>query len=427
MSIAGLLEENGFEVDIIDALVENITIENTVKKIIDFDPDVIGISTNISNFDTAEELCSRVKKLNNKIMTVLGGPYVTNKIDAVKNENVDYIIRGEAEFSFLKLIKKNGKWDSDIPGLTIYKNGKIISNPISLIENLDEIPIPAWHLVPLKKYRPSPVNYKKIPAIHMITSRGCPYDCIYCTKTTFGRKVRFFSVERVRSELEVLKNYGFKDISFWDDVFTLDKKRAMDISEELKNLNLKWNCLTRVDCIDKKTLETFSRNGCYGIGYGIESGSEKTQRFMKKGFSLNQARKAIELTKSYGIKVKLLFMIGFPDETKEDIMKTINFAKEQEPDFTVFSIVTPLPGTELFEMVKDDIPDTSKNSFSYHSMNFSINKNFSYEELIEFQKLAYRKFYMRPSYMYKQLRNIRSFLDIKRDIRGLLSVLNFQI
>lgn len=417
-----MIEKNNYEIKIIDAPAENFSFEKTVKEILRFCPDIIGIYTNISNFKVAEKLFSAIKRINKKVITVVGGPFASSNIEMIKNIDIDYLVCGEGEYAFLELIKNlevNKKYEK-INGVAFYKNGKVVFKRPKFIKNLDELPVRAWHLLPIKKYRPSPVSYKKLPAISTITSRGCPFKCIYCDKNIFGHIYRASSIERVVKELTVLKGYGFKDINFWDDNFTLNKDRTEKLVERINDCDLIWNCSTRVNLVNKKMLEILSKNGCYEIGYGIESGSVRILKYMRKGITIKQIKKAVQLTKKAGMGVKLYFMIGFPDETEKDIQKTLNLAKELNPDYVHFGILTPLPGTEIYEMVSNSIPEYE---YDYYSMNFSINKNFTFEELKELLFKAYKEFYLRQKYILKMFLKIHSFEDIRRYYLGVKSII----
>jgi anaerobic magnesium-protoporphyrin IX monomethyl ester cyclase len=241
----------------------------------------------------------------------------------------------------------------EVAGITFRKNGQIVRTPNRpFIQNLDELPHPAYHAFPLDKYRVFGKMYLPI-----ITSRGCPFQCTFCLASQMcGKRFRTRSPKKVVDELIWLKDvHGANAFAFYDDTFTFDKKRANEICEEIiqRKLNLPWDCRTRVDQITKEMLVKMRDAGCKLIHYGVESGSQKMLDSVKKGTTVEQNAKAIKLTKEIGIYVAISVVVGYPGETPEMLQQTMDFIKKTKPDFVYVCEAIPYPGTELIDIIKN--------------------------------------------------------------------------
>lgn len=321
-------------------------------------PDIVGISIMTGSYGSAL-MCSRiVKKINPSTVVVVGGAHPTVETKSMlKEKTVDFVVMGEGEITFLELVKslESGKKDfNKINGIG-YKKGKkpVINQRRALIENLDEIPFPDRSLI---------LNHENYdPKIFggIFSSRGCPFNCIYCSShTIWSRRVRFRSVDNVMQEIEhVKKKYGTKHFFFVDDSFSLNRNRVIEMCDCMLDLQKKigkftWHCQTRVDLLNEELAARMKQSGCNCVLIGIETGYEEGLKKIKKAITLDQVRNASTLLKKYNIPVNTFFMIGFPWETINEINATLSFMKEIDPDDASYSIVTPQPGTELYEMVK---------------------------------------------------------------------------
>jgi len=428
--IASMLIFEGHDVKIIDAPVMSYDFSNIKKKVKIHDPDVIGITAMTPTINSALMTANVLSSL--QVPIIMGGPHPTVMANEIleKNENVDFVVRGEGELTMIELVEtlKQNKFSEikKIKGLTFRKNKKIIATPNRpFIEDLDKLPFPAFNLLPLKKYRQRvgrPSNFLTI-----ITSRGCPFRCSFCSKSVFGKKYRFRSPENIFKEIiHLIDTYKIKEIVFYDDVFTLNRKRILDLCDLIiKNkIDIPWRCETRTDLVDEFLLMKIKKAGCYLIAYGVESGSSKLLKVIKKDITKQQIRKAFKITKKAGIETMGYFMVGIPGESEKTIKETLNFAIELEPDHVQFSLATPFPDTELFRMVEDKISkDWSK--FVYFGDFSSKNYGSLYsEQLISQYKNLIKKFYFRPSYVIKRLLKLRSLDNIKRDFSNLKLFLN---
>jgi radical SAM superfamily enzyme YgiQ (UPF0313 family) len=322
-----------------------------------------------------------------------------------------------------------------LKGIAYKVNKKIIINkPRSLIKNLDALPFPARHYLDMSKYRES--NTTKTPFARILSSRGCTGRCIFCVwnSVLFQRRFRARSAQNVISEIEFLiDKYGVKYVYIDDDTFTIDKKRVIDICRLMKkrkiNKKISWGTLSRIDTIDSEMLKEMKEAGCDMIVYGIESGSQEILNNMKKGITINKIREVIKETKKNGIRIHATFMFGAPGETKETIRKTIEFAKELDPDTAQFPICMPYPGTEFYDIsVKNKWLKIKNWSDFYSATDRAVVEydNLTKEDLENAVKTAYKEFYMRPKYIVKQILKIRSpsgFIQVAQNAFSLLKSL----
>jgi len=426
--IAAVLEKNNHEIKILDLEAEQKSEPELKQFLQEFNPGIIGISSTTPMINSALKLAEFCKRVLPKTLIAFGGVHASiMPSELLKEKFVDVIVRGEGELTFLELA--NGKKISQIQGVSFKKNGKIMHNKDRApIQNLDDLPMPAYHLLPMSKYMPSLGNFKRLPAISIITSRGCPGKCTFCHTKVFGEKIRFESARKVFEEIEYLvENFGIKEISIYDDTFTANRQRIKELCKMITDskLALTWSCMSRVDVIDEETLRLMKKAGCHQIGYGIESADEKILENINKRISLEQAKKAVMLTQKAGIDARAMFMFGNPGESEESLEKTLNYAIELNPDLVIFNITTPFPGTEMFEWAR-------KNGFlkTLDWDDYDLSKpvmelpTVSSERIIQYYKKAYKRFYFRPKFLLKRLLKIRSLEDLKMAFKSVFAVSN---
>ena len=358
----------------------------------------------------------------------MGGAHPTIMPEEVlRNEFVDYVVRGEGEKTFTELVL--GKEDVSIKGLSYKDNGRIINNPTrEPIDDIDSIPFPAYHLFPMKKYIPSLGNYKRLPAASLITTRGCPGRCTFCYRF-FGKKIKTRSARNIADEMKLLKrNHGIREITFYDDTFTVYKENVKELCRILieEKINITWSCMSRMDCVNKEVLELMKKAGCHQIGYGIESADEDILKRMQKFIPSQKVREVVDVTKKTGIDVRGMFMFGSPGETPQTLEKTLRFALELNLDIALFNITTPYPGTAMFKWAKDTgvlkTEDWSLYHAAYPVMNLA---GLDTETLMSYYKKAYRRFYMRPSYLLRRFLKIRSREELKASASTFLKLTGF--
>jgi len=345
------------------------------------------------------------------------------------SEYIDYLVIGEGDYSTVELVDHilNNKKIKKIKGIGYKEDGKLkITKPRPLIKNIDGLPFPAYHLLPMDKYRAYAIYDVGRNFTTMITSRGCPFHCIYCTSSAvFGHKLRQRSPEKVIQEIQLLKeNYGISHLYFQDDEFTINHKRTEKICDLLieSGMDIIWECLSRVDYVDKSLILKMAKAGCKGIAFGTECGYAEGLIRIKKGITLDQQKRAIKLAKKYGIQARASFMMGFPWESKGEIEKTIKFAKKLNADITYFQMLTPYPGTEVYNEMKQKnlIIKNDWNQYIQHSIIGSepIIKTMylNNKQLKLLNNKAFIKIYLDPIYMIRRLRGIKNLTHFKRSM-----------
>ena len=366
--LAAVLREAGYkDVSLIDSMANKYSNEEIVDLLKKEGPDIVGISFGTQIRFSAFDLARQIKKNFPNLPIVVGGPHPTlASQDTLENiPEIDIVLRGEGEISFLNLVKtleKKGDL-ATIRGISFRdKKGNIVHNPPEYpINDLDKLPLPARDLLPMEKYDKTTVLSKK-RATNIMTSRGCPHYCIYCsTSEQWGHAIRHRSAKNVVDEIElVLKSYPFLEgIRFFDDVFTMDKKRVIDICNEIlrRKLNFVWECEARANTIDEEIVRAMKRAGCEFIDLGIESGSNRILKNIKKNITVEQALEAAKTIKRAGIGLKAFFMHGLPGETYEDIRKTVFLSRylfyELGVEGTTQTVAVIYPGTELETLAKE--------------------------------------------------------------------------
>ncbi|MBU0477575.1 B12-binding domain-containing radical SAM protein [bacterium] len=438
-ALASYLIKYGYkEVRIIDANVLGSSLSNIVKDVMSDSPDLIGIYNSTSNYFSVSSLVSEIKKTKRSQKIVLGGPHPSFLPEEILTETaVDYCVIGEGEETLLELVQHiEGNSDelNKIDGLA-YKTSDdkiIINKPRKRIDDLDSLPFPAVHLLPpLSKYKFYPLQSKRSPYMTLITSRGCPYNCVFC-ETPFGKTVRYHSPEYVVNYIDYLvKQFGVKELCFVDDTFTLKEKRVFEICGLIQKINLdvSWYSATRANIKDKTIFNEMRKAGCWICAIGAESGDPEVLRLIGKGVSLDEIKSSCEAVLKAGIVLKTFFILGNPGETLETIEKTIKFAKSLKAHYPVFSLMTPFPGTELW--------NTAEKYGTFDRSNFQkliistadpvfVPYGLTKEILLKKQKEAFRRTYFSLGMVKKQLCAIKSIDDVKKLGKAAIAFLKLQ-
>lgn len=314
-----------------------------------FSPDIVGISMYTATFKSAKNIAQIVRQIDNDVKVVVGGTHPTlDPNGTIVGGNFDYVIRGEGEYTFLELVE--GKDKRNILGLTYINNGQIIHNlSRPFISELDSLPFPDRdsHL--------NAANHLDVGSV--ITGRGCPFTCTYCASPQiWNRETRLRSVENIIEEIKILEQSDLtQPLYFVDDTFSLNKRRTKAIcTEMIKNgFRMKWKCDTRADCLDRELLTLMQKAGCIRVKIGVETGSDRILKRIKKGLAKEKIRKTVALIKEVGIPLTIYLMAGFPGETNEDLKETIEFAKELDAEYYSLSILAPYYGTEIYRELKE--------------------------------------------------------------------------
>ena len=405
--MASYLEQAGYNVIIVDSLVMKYGLRDIVGIIKRNNPDVIGISTVTQFINDAYDIAKISKEYNPNCLVVLGGPHPTAlPIETLNGSKfVDVVVKGEGEITFLELLKAKEKNKFDgIRGICYRNNDKIFQNPDRpFIENLDSLPFPAYHLLNMNKYvdrakhsiKKSGKNNDKIFGC-ISSSRGCPYNCSFCASNViWGRRWRPRSAENIVDEMKLLSDkYGIRKIYFADDLTTLNKKRISRICNLIpkEKMDVSWSCPSRVNLIDGELCNILKKGGCETVGLGLESGVQSTLDFLNKNITLNQSKTAVKTANKSGLKTESNFIIGVPGETKSMINQTLSFAFSIELNHVNFSILTPFPGTKVYNYAKENNLLLTNDWSKYTTLNPIIKlKNLTPFELKLFLIKAYLK------------------------------------
>jgi anaerobic magnesium-protoporphyrin IX monomethyl ester cyclase len=428
--LAAVLEKKGHKVSIIDAFAEGLDLRSLEDRIKKATPDLVGITGMTPVIDNAFRTARICRKYANYV--VIGGPHVSvvGKRIFEQCPDIDYAIQGEGEISFPSLLNaiERNKDIKNVPGLI---TRDFENPPAQFIDNLDSLPFPARHLLPNERYK---YILSEGRVTTMFTSRGCPYHCIFCDKAVFGSKWRGRSASNVLDEVEyVVKDFSINSIIFYDDLFTLKKERVKEICQGIleRGLEIEWKCEGRVNIVDEETLGLMKKAGCSMIAYGVESGNQKGLDYLNKGTNVGQIRKAFELTRNAGIKPMAYFILGIPVETYEDELGTIEFAKEIRPAYAQFSILSPTPGTRLYDDAIEmgwyrevDAQNPMDKDIKRPAI---INENWDEDKLNKILREAHRRFYLSPWYIWERLKEIRSLREFIKNVRAGLRLMKWYV
>jgi len=391
--IAGYIEDI-CNVNILDSQVENLDGKNVIKRCKDFDLVIINASSTTIERDL--KLCKMLKEENTSKIALIGGHATYFHRELIKNDSIDFVIRGEPEKIVYNLVK-NFENAKKAKGITWKKNNKIVCNKdAEIFQNLDKIPFPARHLLPKKKYYD--ILMKKSPFTFIITSRGCPFNCTFCSTNLYSKsKFRYRSAKNVIEEFSKVSDEGFKEVFFFDDTFTIGKKRVLEISKGIKKFGIPWKCTSRVDTVDKEMLEKMYESGCYHMQFGVESGNQRILNLMKKGIKVEQVKKVFKWCDEIGIETVAHFILGYPGEDRESIKKSVDLLHELHPDFVSLNMLTPVPGSEIFEILK---PKENWENLDRGTISFCEIES---KELKEIIAKIYKDYYIRLSYLFRRI------------------------
>ncbi len=438
--LAAVLKNEGFEVKVLDCVPQKISYSDLRAEIQNFKPYLVGISTYTTTMADVLLTANLVKEIDSQIFVVLGGhhPHLFPS-ESITYKNIDYILQGEGEYTFPQLIRglQNQISDSEllkIDGIGFLREGEKFLNPKkAYIENLDSLPFPAREMLPADLYKSIVGRNEKVATI--MSSRGCPFRCTFCF--TPNKSYRTRSTENIIAEVKELVANGYKEIFFFDDLFALKPQKVIDFSRSLRenNLKIEWSFRARISTISKELVEEVKLSGCHRIQFGIEAGLDKTLKRIKKDTNAEMIRNAIKLCKEAKIQTIGSFILGLPDQTKEDMFATINFSREIGLNYVQYNILIPYPFTEIYEeglrenvfsndfwkeFVENPIEKSKTLKIQYWT------KEVSEEFLFDLTKKAFKSFYFRPSFIFSKLREIKTLQEFKNAISGALSVFNFK-
>ncbi len=404
------LRKQGVPCEIVDGKFEGLTVASTARRILSTQADIVGITMMTEDFGQAAEVAKRVKQDSPGATIVVGGPHPTAEPAKTLEDDPHYdiAVAGEGEHTLHELalaLSDGTKGDfAAIPGLAYRQSDKVVRTEVRpFLTTLDELPFPAWDAYPV-------TSRTRFP---LITGRGCPYGCIFCARP-YGNRARYRDVDSVLDEVSyLLDRFQCRHISFFDETFTLNRQRTERLldgfMERGYHRRVQWDCETRVDRVDKEFLAKLKAAGCVGVGFGIESGNDEILKIVNKGITKDQARQSVRAAKEVGLFVQTYFILGYPFETRDTIRDTIRFARELDPNSAEFSLLTPLPGTQVYDWAREGTGGLRLLSKDYRDYSLQLSRAMELEglplrQLKRLQFWAYLSFYLRPSKLLTLLR-----------------------
>lgn len=423
-------------IEVLDARAEEMTLADVEQEIRRRQPDIVGIQSLTFMLIDVTRTANLVKKVSPEILVCLGGPHVNIfPVETVALPGVDVLVLGEGEIVFSQLLDAlaNGSDLRLIQGLVFQRDGEVINTgPPPLHEDLDLLPFPARHLISVGKYH-SPLA-KRSPITTLISSRGCPYRCSFCDRPHLGKRFRARSALDVVDEMAAcLEDFGIRQFLLYDDTFTIKRQRVLDVADEIlkRDLRIGWDVRARVNTVDREMLERLKAAGCERIHYGVEAGTPEILKVLRKDIDLDQVREAFRITREVGIETLAYFMIGSPTETREQILKTIDLAVELAPDYVNFSVTTPYPSTDLYRLGLQEgvlCRDYWREFAAHPTQDFTPHlweENLTKDELMELMRYGYKRFYLRPDYVWTSLLHIQSLGELLRKAKMGLNILGW--
>jgi len=427
--IGAVLDREGFPVQIVDMGATNLQLPDLQHFLSKNRPDIVGITSITPTFPVAIDIAKIVKKILPETTVIMGGKHVTFlPEEALSTGWVDVVVKGEGEMTMLELVQKmaNDEGINGVLGISYRENEGIIHNrPRPLIKDLDALPFPARHLLPMDMYRD---GIPPVPYTILLTSRGCRGHCIFCTSWRVFGCTRLRSPENVVAEIEhVLKKYHIEYFGIWDDDFTADMDRVIEICDLIlkRGIKIHWNLPNGVRA-DRANLTLFKKMkeaGCFAIDFGVETGSQEILAKIGKGITMDQVENAVKISKAAGLNVGCFFIIGNIGEDEKTIRQTIEFAKKLRPHHILFSIATPFPGTLMYEIVRKEGRLLSSNWSEYglHNGRAVFEHGKLTRDLIErMYREARWQYFMHPSYLLQIVKRFSSS-PTPRELGGILT------
>ncbi len=401
-------EWHGAEVRLADTIAEKLSVQSTIDLIASYKPDVIISIIGFECYQEDVDMVALLKRNCPESLFVLFGYFPTQfPSETLENSKADYIILGEPELvlnELLKVVFDNAPVQSVLGLVYMHEKEVKIQGEACRIRDPNELPMPLYDLLLQGKYY-EPLFAKPYGMIQ--TMRGCPYQCNYCVKS-YGTKLSQLSTERIIQEMKQwIDLFGVKSIRFIDDTFTINKRRVIELCNEIINnkIDVQWACLSRTDNLDSELLEWMKKAGCKRIYFGLESGSQRMLDIYKKNVVVEEALNALLLCRKSGIETAAFFMTGHPDETEKDFEETLSFAKAANLNYASYNPLKPYPGTGIFEQVRGDV-DFSIYPYKNQWRNEMVDKNYDRRK-----QVFYKGFYLRFGFIKSNTSLLLSNLD----------------
>jgi anaerobic magnesium-protoporphyrin IX monomethyl ester cyclase len=423
--VAAALEKSGFQVDMLDNYLLEKPIEEVKLELKRLNPEIVGVTCSSATYSRCVETAQAVKETLPSCKVVVGGWHPSYEPESMlQHSEIDYVIMGEGERAMMELATHISKGENDnaladIASIAYRHKGKIVKNPQSFINNLDELPFPAWNLLPLHLYERRIEFLDVKPVDNMSIARGCPYNCAFCEiKKLWGTTCRTFSPKRVLDEINhLMTNYGTKGIYFINDNFTIRKKQTAELCALIRKnkLDIEWVCDTRVDLVSRDLLKEMKAAGCKTIWFGGESGSQRILDRLNRGVTLEQTERALQMCREEGIQTACSFLLGIPGETEADMKATFKFARKIDPDWCRFNVFVAVPGSALYdEVMEKGLYERIEDFTAYVKTD-----DFNYESLLEVQSRFHRNFNRSPKRVLRKMRREGFFKTVKKAPRYL--------
>lgn len=419
LNLAAVCRQAGVETAVVDAEAKGLSYEEAVERVLSFGPRVVGITAVTLSISNAARLAAGLKERDKGLKIVVGGPHLSAVPEETMQRYSQFDIGaiGEGELTVVELIDalRGNRPIEGVNGLILRGDkGLYRTPPREYIKDLDTLPMQAWDLLEdfPDIYTPPAHSFGRLPVAALYTTRGCPQHCTFCSKNVFGNNMRFFSAGYVLSEIKhLVREYGIREIKFYDDNMTASAKRFRAICEGIirDGLDVTWTCVSRVDLVDEQLLRLAKKAGCWQISYGLEAASDRMLAFLKKGTTVEKIKRALDATHKAGIRVRGYYIAGLPTQTPEELEETVRFVLREHVDDFQLHYFTPFPGTPIAE----GIERYGKVVGDWHDMNkhqpVFIPHGFTYESLQRAYNSALRRFYLRPKVIMSYLGQIRSW------------------
>jgi len=421
MYVAASLEQAGHEVQMLDNYLMQQSIEEVQQLVLKLQPSIIGITCGSATYKKCVETAKAIKQVLPNCKIVVGGWHASYMPESLlETSEIDYAVMGEGERAVTELaaflIKEDYSGASSVAGVACRGSLGVIKNKPNFVD-MDELPFPARHLLPLEKYDRNIEFLKAKPADVMSISRGCTFSCGFCeTKKLWGNINRQFSPQRVMAEVnDLVTRYGTKGIYFINDNFTMRKNQTVEFCDLLikSKLDLEWVCDTRVDLVNQEILNKMASAGCKTIWFGIESGSQKVLNHINRHITIAQIEEATKLCRKAGIQVACSFMLGMPSETKEDLMASYRFADKLNADWCQFNVFIAYPDSPLWREMLETGKYTQLDDFLYSYKT----DEFDYDELMRIQKQFFKNYHRTPKRILKRIQREGVLNFAKRQLR----------
>lgn len=415
LSLAAVLEEAGVSVQILDVHIEKLSVAQVSERIRQASPKWVGMTVMTATSVAAHKIAKITKDVCPEAKVIMGGVHAEAlPVESLSNSAVDYVVRGDGEYLLLEIAQ--GKDPKGMYGVSWRKDNSVVNNPPTEVNmNLDKIPTPAYHLVPMHMYYPTIGAYKKLPAINMLMTRGCPGKCTFCNSA--NTTLRSKSADKVVAEIEYLRDtFGIREIQFYDDTFTVNRKNVLRFCSLMieRKVNVSWVAFIRADCFNEELAAAMKKAGCHQVLIGVESGDEQILKNIRKTIERERVKQCIAIARKYKIESRCAFIFGSQGETIESMQRTLDYSIELDPDLALYNIATPYPGTQLFQWAKDNNYLATEEWSDFELSTFIMKlPTVTEAQVFDFYAYAHKTFYMRPSALWRRLKKFRHLAHIR--------------